>query len=75
MDNVRAKLEKRTTAKGLERVYDRFKWPFDGPEVQKLLQSIQRDGQILHFALTVKDSGVLTQVAKQVSEMLSTSQG
>ena len=74
LENVRAKIEKRTKVKGLERVYNRFKWPLDGPEIQKSIDSIQRDAQILQFALTVKDSEILSQVAKQASQTLSTSQ-
>lgn len=75
LDKVRAKLEKRSVAKGFRRVYNHLTWPIDEPDIQKLLQIIQRDTQIFHFALTVRGTAILSQIAKQASQMLRASQG
>ena len=74
LENTKRKLENKSTAKGLEKVYDRLKWPADGPDIQVLLQAIRRDTQIFQFALTMKGTRTLSQIMNQGSEMLSSSQ-
>ena len=73
LENTRAKLEKRSTANGLGKVYNRLKLPIDKPDIQKLIISIQRHSQILQFFLTAKDSETLSQVARKASETLDVS--
>ena len=74
LENFRKKVEDRCEAKGLLKVYDRLKSLIDESDIQELLQTIQRHTHIFQFALTVKDSQILSQVTRQASEMLNRSQ-
>ncbi|CAD6584369.1 MAG: hypothetical protein ASARMPRED_001750 [Alectoria sarmentosa] len=73
LESFRARLEATSTAKGLRKIYDRLKWPINGPDTQKLLQTVQRNTQIFHFALTAKGIKIVSQTSGKASEILSAS--
>lgn len=74
LESFRARLEDISTAKGLRKIYDSLKWPINGPDTQKLLQTVQRNTQIFHFALTVKGIKIVSQTSGKASDILSASQ-
>ncbi len=74
LERLQARFARLSTAKGACKVYNRLKWPNDGPETQKSIQTIQRSIQVFHMALTLDGRGMLSQTSEKASEMLRASQ-
>ncbi|KAM0545617.1 hypothetical protein ACHAPJ_011232 [Fusarium lateritium] len=63
LDAIKTKLRPEQE-KGFRKIKTILKWPFDGKEVSKLIEAMQRERSLLQFALTHES----TQLSKEIKE-------